>query len=85
MATTITMPQLSDTMHDGTIVTWLKSEGDSVKMGDAIAEVSTDIANLEIESTEEGTLLKILGKLGRKCRWGWRSVLLGRREKVGKE
>ena len=79
MATTITMPQLSDSMHDGVIVNWLKSEGDSVKMGDAIAEVSTDIANLEIESVEEGTLLKILGEVGAKIQVGAAIGIIGQK------
>ena len=79
MATTITMPQLSDTMHDGTIITWLKSEGDNVQIGDAIAEISTDIANLEIESTEEGTLLKILGEVGAKVQVGMAIGVIGQK------
>lgn len=59
MAIEITMPQLSDTMDEGTILSWLKKEGDSVSRGDALAEVATDKADLEIESFHEGTLLKI--------------------------
>ena len=59
MATDVTMPQLSDTMDEGTILTWLKSEGDSVSRGDALAEVATDKADLEIECFHEGTLIKV--------------------------
>lgn len=59
MAIEITMPQLSDTMDQGTILSWLKKEGDSVERGDALAEVATDKADLEIESFHEGVLLKI--------------------------
>lgn len=66
MATEITMPQLSDTMFDGTILSWLKKEGDSVEVGDAVAEVATEKADLEIESFHEGTLLKILAPEGAK-------------------
>ncbi len=40
----ITMPKLSDTMTDGTLVRWLKKENDKVKAGDVIAEVETDKA-----------------------------------------
>ncbi|MBX7144501.1 MAG: 2-oxo acid dehydrogenase subunit E2 [Oligoflexia bacterium] len=60
MATEIKMPQLSDTMNAGKILTWRKSVGDSVKRGDVLAEVETEKANLEIESFHEGVLLKIL-------------------------
>ena len=59
MAIEITMPQLSDTMDEGTILSWFKKEGESVSRGDALAEVATDKADLEIESFHEGVLLKI--------------------------
>ncbi len=64
MAVDITMPQLSDTMSEGTILNWLKQEGDAVKRGEALAEVATDKADLEIESFHEGTLLKICAPKG---------------------
>jgi|LauGreDrversion4_2_1035121.scaffolds.fasta_scaffold01178_2 pyruvate dehydrogenase E2 component (dihydrolipoamide acetyltransferase) len=60
MATEIKMPQLSDTMSSGKILTWKKNEGDQVTRGDILAEVETDKANLEIESFFNGVLLKIL-------------------------
>ena len=44
MPVEITMPQLSDTMTEGTVVKWLKKEGDKVKAGENIAEVETDKA-----------------------------------------
>lgn len=55
----IKMPQLSDTMSSGKIVAWRKKEGDLIERGDILAEVETDKANLEIESFQKGTLLKI--------------------------
>lgn len=58
-ATVITMPKMSDTMTEGTIASWLKKVGDSVKSGDIIAEVETDKATMELESYEDGTLLYI--------------------------
>ncbi|MEZ4754941.1 MAG: dihydrolipoamide acetyltransferase family protein [Bdellovibrionota bacterium] len=64
MATEITMPQLSDTMDSGKIITWNKSEGDTIQRGDILAEVETDKANLEIESFHNGTLLKITTPAG---------------------
>lgn len=60
MAIEIKMPQLSDTMDSGKILSWNKNEGDSIERGDILAEVETDKANLEIESFHQGTLIKIL-------------------------
>lgn len=64
MAIEVTMPQLSDTMSEGKILTWLVKEGDKVSRGDALAEVATDKADLEIESFNEGTVLKIHAPAG---------------------
>ena len=47
-------------MEEGTVVRWLKSEGDEVKVGDAVAEIETDKAVVEFESTAEGVLRRIL-------------------------
>ena len=59
MAEIITMPRLSDTMEEGTVATWLKKVGDTVKEGDILAEIETDKATMEFESFYEGTLLHI--------------------------
>ncbi|MCC5024670.1 MAG: 2-oxo acid dehydrogenase subunit E2 [Candidatus Synoicihabitans palmerolidicus] len=59
MADIIEMPKLSDTMTVGTLVKWLKKEGDVVASGDMLAEVETDKATMELESFFDGTLLKI--------------------------
>lgn len=59
MATKITMPRLSDTMTEGTVATWLKKVGDTVKEGDILAEIETDKATMEFESFNSGTLLHI--------------------------
>ena len=59
MAIEVRMPQLSDTMDTGKILTWLKKEGEVVSRGDALAEVATDKADLEIECFHDGTLLQI--------------------------
>ena len=56
----ITMPQLSDTMTEGTVVKWLKKEGDKVNAGEIIAEVETDKATMEMEAFEGGTLAKLV-------------------------
>ena len=59
MANIIEMPKLTDTMTVGTLVKWLKKEGDTVQSGDMLAEVETDKATMELESFFDGTLLKI--------------------------
>jgi pyruvate dehydrogenase E2 component (dihydrolipoamide acetyltransferase) len=64
MANVIEMPKLSDTMTVGTLVKWLKKEGDPVKTGDILAEVETDKATMELESFFDGTLLALFVKAG---------------------
>jgi Pyruvate/2-oxoglutarate dehydrogenase complex, dihydrolipoamide acyltransferase (E2) component, and related enzymes len=58
MANEVLMPKLSSTMDVGTITTWLKNEGDSVEIGEAIFEVMTDKIAIEVEAYDEGVLLK---------------------------
>lgn len=55
----VTMPRLSDTMTTGTVATWLKKVGDTVKEGDILAEIETDKATMEFESFNSGSLLYI--------------------------
>ncbi len=64
MADIIDMPKLSDTMTVGTLVKWLKKEGDAVKAGDMLAEVETDKATMELETFFTGTLIKIYAQPG---------------------
>jgi pyruvate dehydrogenase E2 component (dihydrolipoamide acetyltransferase) len=64
MPNIIDMPKLSDTMTVGTLVKWLKKEGDKVATGDMLAEVETDKATMELESFFDGTLLKIFAQAG---------------------
>ncbi len=64
MANIIEMPKLSDTMTVGTLVKWLKKEGDAVKTGDVLAEVETDKATMELESFFDGVLLKVFVPAG---------------------
>lgn len=60
MAEIIDMPKLSDTMSVGTIVNWLKKEGDAVSIGDMLCEVETDKATMELENlVQDGVILKI--------------------------
>jgi pyruvate dehydrogenase E2 component (dihydrolipoamide acetyltransferase) len=64
----IKMPKLSDTMTEGTLVSWKKKMGDKVSSGDVIAEIETDKATMEWESTDDGVLTEIYvaegGKVG---------------------
>ena len=60
MATQVLMPALSPTMTEGKLAKWLKREGDTVESGDAIAEIETDKATMEVEAVDEGILGKIL-------------------------
>lgn len=56
----ITMPKLSDTMIEGTLVKWLKKTGDKIEVGDVIAEVETDKATMEMEAFEDGVITEIV-------------------------
>lgn len=59
MPINIEMPKLSDTMEEGTVVRWIKKEGDEIEVGDIIAEIETDKATMEMEAFDEGTLSAI--------------------------
>ena len=67
MPAPITMPQQSDTMTEGTVVKWLKKEGEKVKSGEVIAEIETDKAVMEMEAFDSGTLAAIVTKEGEKA------------------
>ena len=56
----ILMPALSPTMTEGTLAKWLVKEGDAVASGDALAEIETDKATMEVEAVDEGTVGKLL-------------------------
>ena len=55
----VTMPKLSDTMVEGTLVKWVKTKGDKVEVGDILAEVETDKATMEMEAFDEGILSEL--------------------------
>jgi pyruvate dehydrogenase E2 component (dihydrolipoamide acetyltransferase) len=54
--TEMVMPRLSDTMEEGTILRWLKQDGEHVERGDELVEIETDKANMTYESDQEGAL-----------------------------
>jgi ribosomal protein uS17 len=59
----VAMPRLSDSMEEGTILKWLKSDGDEVSRGDELVEIETDKANMTYEADQGGTL-KIVAQEG---------------------
>jgi len=73
----IQMPKLSDTMTEGTIVSWKKKKGDKVSAGDVIAEIETDKATMEWESPEDGILREIYVDEGGKVNVGDRIAFVG--------
>ncbi|GAB4553184.1 MAG: pyruvate dehydrogenase complex dihydrolipoamide acetyltransferase [Phycisphaerales bacterium] len=56
----VTMPRLSDTMEQGTIVTWNVKEGDEVSAGDVLGDIETDKATMELQSFDDGVVAAIL-------------------------
>ncbi|MDE3230002.1 MAG: 2-oxoglutarate dehydrogenase, E2 component, dihydrolipoamide succinyltransferase, partial [Chloroflexota bacterium] len=60
MATKITMPQLGESVSEGTIGRWLKQEGDIVKRDESLVEIVTDKVTAELPSPVSGRLVKIL-------------------------
>jgi pyruvate dehydrogenase E2 component (dihydrolipoamide acetyltransferase) len=64
MAKIIGLPKLSPTMEEGTLVRWVKQEGDTLEVDDLIAEVETDKATMEFRSFDRGVLLKQLAPEG---------------------
>jgi pyruvate dehydrogenase E2 component (dihydrolipoamide acetyltransferase) len=86
MATEITMPKLSDTMTEGTLISWKKSVGERVERGDVIAEVETDKANMELEAFTSGVLLETRAEPGDTVPVGTVIALVGKEgEKPGRD
>ncbi|HEV2045502.1 MAG TPA: pyruvate dehydrogenase complex dihydrolipoamide acetyltransferase [Chthoniobacterales bacterium] len=73
----IQMPKLSDTMTEGTLVSWKKKKGDKVSAGDVIAEIETDKATMEWESPEDGMLTEIYVQEGGKVNVGDKIAFIG--------
>jgi pyruvate dehydrogenase E2 component (dihydrolipoyllysine-residue acetyltransferase) len=73
----IQMPKLSDTMTEGTLVSWKKKIGDEVTAGEVLAEIETDKATMEWEATDDGVLKKIYVEEGGKVNVGDRIAFIG--------
>ena len=76
MARFFEMPQASPTMESGVLLSWKKNEGDKLVPGDAVAEVETDKAAMDIEVFDNAYLLKILVPAGEDVPAGQRAVLV---------
>jgi pyruvate dehydrogenase E2 component (dihydrolipoamide acetyltransferase) len=77
MARIIELPKLSPTMEEGTLVRWVKAEGDAVTIDDLLAEVETDKATMEFRSFDRGTLLKRLVAEGSVTKLGQPVAIFG--------
>jgi pyruvate dehydrogenase E2 component (dihydrolipoamide acetyltransferase) len=66
----INMPKLSDTMTEGTLVSWKKKKGENVSAGEVLAEIETDKATMEWEATDDGKLTEIYVEEGGKVNVG---------------
>jgi len=77
MATDVSLPRLGQGMEAGTIVRWLKSEGDQVEKGEPLYELDTDKVTQEVEAEASGVLLKILAGEGEEIEVGKRIAVIG--------
>jgi pyruvate dehydrogenase E2 component (dihydrolipoamide acetyltransferase) len=71
------MPKLSDTMEEGRILRWLKREGDPIETGQALAEVETDKATVEMEAYANGTIRKLIAVEGQFAKVGELIAIIG--------
>jgi pyruvate dehydrogenase E2 component (dihydrolipoamide acetyltransferase) len=77
MASRVVMPKLSDTMEEGRILRWLKKEGDTIETGQALAEVETDKATVEMEAYTNGTIRKLISGEGHFAKVGELIAIIG--------
>src|SRR5579884_1362014 len=70
MPTRVVMPKLTDTMEEGTVLSWKKKEGETVAAGDVLAEIETDKAVMDLEAFGSGTLRKVLANAGQTVKSG---------------
>ena len=77
MATQMTLPRLGQGMESGTIVRWLKQEGDRVEKGEVLYELDTEKATQEVEAEASGVVLKILASEGEEVEVGKAVVVIG--------
>ncbi|MGH2566813.1 MAG: dihydrolipoamide acetyltransferase family protein [Bacteroidota bacterium] len=80
MATKVLMPKLSDTMEEGTILKWVRKEGEKVKQGETIVEIESDKADMELEAYVSGVLRKIVVPEGGKAPIGALIAVIGEQD-----
>jgi pyruvate dehydrogenase E2 component (dihydrolipoamide acetyltransferase) len=83
MDTEVKMPQLGETVVEGTITKWLKSEGDTVDQDELLVEISTDKVDSEVPSSASGTLQKILVQEGETVKVGTAIAVIGEDGEAG--
>ena len=76
MATDVIMPALGVAQQTGTLLKWLKSEGESVSKGEPLMEVETDKATVEIEAAASGILTHVTAKPGDEVPVGQRIAVI---------
>jgi pyruvate dehydrogenase E2 component (dihydrolipoamide acetyltransferase) len=77
LSSQVTLPRLGQGMESGTIVRWLKAEGDAVEKGEVLYELDTEKATQEVEADASGTLLKILAQEGEEIDVGTAIAVIG--------
>lgn len=77
MASRVVMPKLSDTMEEGRILRWLRTKGDPIETGQALAEVETDKATVEMEAYTTGTVLELVAAEGQFVKVGDLIAVIG--------
>ena len=77
MSSQVTLPRLGQGMESGTIVRWLKAEGDQVEKGEPLYELDTEKVTQEVEADSSGTLLKILAGEGEEIEVGKAIAVIG--------
>jgi pyruvate dehydrogenase E2 component (dihydrolipoamide acetyltransferase) len=65
MATVVSIPKLGTEMTEGTVLAWLKKEGDPVEKGEPLFELMTDKASVDVESPQDGVVARILIEVDR--------------------
>jgi len=82
MAETITMPKLGFDMREGTLVRWVRNEGENINKGDVLAEIETDKATVEVESSAGGVVRRLLVDQGAVVPIGAPIAIVGNKDEV---
>src|SRR5919204_4728101 len=77
MSSQVTLPRLGQGMESGTIVKWLKSEGDKIEKGEPLYELDTEKVTQEVEADVGGVVLKILAQEGQEIEVGKAVAVIG--------